>query len=218
MRRCRSLSDLPKEAEVVVEFWDDHSYMPFDKYSACLVAEARKYDHASVAVYVGQEAYDVVLSCRPVQTNRRTLVTRPMHINSNLMDSDDDDDDDGGAMAAIPDDDEMPPEFKCPITSMPMVKPVVASDGHTYEKRAIRRWLMHKNKSPVTMTPITRNLIPNHNLKKLMDDWVFDDKVDDEAAVAGTSGAACSNRSISEKRTVCSNRSIPKKPKRLRAA
>ena len=38
----------------------------------------------------------------------------------------------------------------CPITKMPMVAPVVAADGHTYEKKAIVRWLESSDVSPLT--------------------------------------------------------------------
>ncbi|KAL9183065.1 LOW QUALITY PROTEIN: hypothetical protein ACHAXT_004852 [Thalassiosira profunda] len=38
----------------------------------------------------------------------------------------------------------------CPITGMPMIEPVVAADGHTYERHAIARWLHTSDKSPLT--------------------------------------------------------------------
>jgi hypothetical protein len=38
----------------------------------------------------------------------------------------------------------------CPITGVPMTDPVVASDGHTYERNAIWRWMQTSNKSPLT--------------------------------------------------------------------
>jgi len=38
----------------------------------------------------------------------------------------------------------------CPITGVPMVDPVVAADGHTYERKAIQRWMQTSNKSPLT--------------------------------------------------------------------
>lgn len=46
-----------------------------------------------------------------------------------------------------------PNEYYCPITQELMVDPVIASDGHTYEKTAIKRWLEQggdKPKSPMT--------------------------------------------------------------------
>lgn len=37
----------------------------------------------------------------------------------------------------------------CPITQDVMIEPVTGSDGHTYEKNAIERWLREKNTSPL---------------------------------------------------------------------
>lgn len=48
-----------------------------------------------------------------------------------------------------------------------MRDPVIASDGHTYEREAITRWLRSNRRSPktgATMTD-TATLIPNHTLK-----------------------------------------------------
>ena len=38
----------------------------------------------------------------------------------------------------------------CPITGMPMNDPVVAADGHTYERTAIERWIQDHDTSPLT--------------------------------------------------------------------
>ncbi|KAH8093380.1 ubiquitin-protein transferase [Aureococcus anophagefferens] len=48
-----------------------------------------------------------------------------------LLVDDGGDDDEGGA----------PPSLLCPITQEVMVEPVIASDGFTYERSAIERWL-----------------------------------------------------------------------------
>jgi len=56
----------------------------------------------------------------------------------------------------------MPP---CPITGEPMQDPVVAADGHTYERYAIERWFETSNKSPLTGAVLTHtNLVPNYML------------------------------------------------------
>ena len=39
--------------------------------------------------------------------------------------------------------------LECPITHEIMNDPVIAADGHTYERRAIERWLSQKNYSPI---------------------------------------------------------------------
>jgi U-box domain/C2 domain len=56
----------------------------------------------------------------------------------------------------------MPP---CPITGFPMVEPVVAADGHTYERSAIARWLKTSDKSPMTgQVLVHKELVPNYGL------------------------------------------------------
>jgi hypothetical protein len=61
-------------------------------------------------------------------------------------------------------------EFICPITYQLLRDPVVASDGNTYEKSAIERWLKTTHTSPRTGDPMDATLIPNLNLKKLIQD------------------------------------------------
>lgn len=56
--------------------------------------------------------------------------------------------------------------FLCPITRQPMKEPVIAMDGHSYEKSAIERWFQKSDKSPVTNATISKMLIPNLNLKR----------------------------------------------------
>lgn len=56
----------------------------------------------------------------------------------------------------------MPP---CPITGEPMRDPVVAADGHTYERTAIARWISTSNKSPLTGAILAhKDLVPNYML------------------------------------------------------
>ena len=61
-------------------------------------------------------------------------------------------------------------EVLCPITSGPVVDPVVASDGHTYSRLAIEEWFRicldrpigHKFiTSPLTNLPMSDTLTPN---------------------------------------------------------
>ena len=47
-----------------------------------------------------------------------------------------------------------------------MKEPVVAADGHTYERSAIETWLAENATSPITREPISSNmLIPNFSIK-----------------------------------------------------
>jgi len=43
---------------------------------------------------------------------------------------------------------------RCPITQQLLVDPVVAEDGHLYERAAIEQWLVAKERSPVTNKPM----------------------------------------------------------------
>ena len=53
----------------------------------------------------------------------------------------------------------------CPITGEPMRDPVVAADGHTYERSAIARWLLQSDKSPLTGSVLShKDLVPNYML------------------------------------------------------
>jgi len=66
-----------------------------------------------------------------------------------------------------------PDDFRCPITTVVMRDPVVAADGHTYEREAIATWLAKHHTSPLTREVIsfTAALIPNRNLVSLMGSW-----------------------------------------------
>merc|ERR1711933_27788 len=56
----------------------------------------------------------------------------------------------------------MPP---CPITGFPMVDPVVAADGHTYERNAISKWLQTSDRSPMTGSVLShKELVVNYGL------------------------------------------------------
>lgn len=53
----------------------------------------------------------------------------------------------------------------CPISQEPMQDPVVAADGHTYERAAIARWLTSSDKSPLTGEILAhKELVPNYML------------------------------------------------------
>eukprot|EP00300_Choanocystis_sp_HF-7_P027512 c32644_g1_i1.p1 GENE.c32644_g1_i1~~c32644_g1_i1.p1 ORF type:complete len:273 (-),score=47.72 c32644_g1_i1:89-871(-) len=61
----------------------------------------------------------------------------------------------------------IPDEFVCPITNDLCMDPVVAVDGHTYERSAIEEWLKTHNTSPKTneKLPNTQILIPNRAIR-----------------------------------------------------
>ena len=77
-----------------------------------------------------------------------------------------------------------PRGLMCPISLTIMEDPVIAADGHTYERNSIETWInTHKNNrpphgyqapilSPTTNLPLLHeNLIPNHALKMVIQDF-----------------------------------------------
>jgi hypothetical protein len=54
---------------------------------------------------------------------------------------------------------------ECPITYTRMTDPVVAEDGHTYERAAIERWLRIRTVSPLTNLAMGARLVPNIALR-----------------------------------------------------
>ena len=64
-------------------------------------------------------------------------------------------------------------EWLCPISKSVMTDPVVAADGHTYEKNCIERWLRRRMTSPMTNEPLPDSeLRPNHAMRSQIHSWV----------------------------------------------
>ena len=61
----------------------------------------------------------------------------------------------------------LPRSIYCPITCMPMVDPVVAADGHSYERAAILKWFERgTTRSPVTGATLSHTrVLSNHTLR-----------------------------------------------------
>lgn len=110
--------------------------------------------------------------------------------------------DEGGAAQ----DDEILRPFKCPITLEIMKDPVIACDGHTYERRAIEAWFQRcRNKrrtnpgtneevdapllSPMTNKALDNDtLIANHTLRGAID--AFHAKIVEQDSLSGGSKTA----------------------------
>ena len=175
-RACNA--DVP----TTVEYRDDEAWEPFDSYAQCLIATAMAIGREKVAIHMGSASYDITLTPgNYMQTNRNTGRSRPLRISGSLStimgESDDEEvkeEEDEEEDEEVKDDPNMPNEYRCPITQMPMRKPVILCDGHTYECRAIQKWLMKgKSTSPVTGKKLENDtLIINHALKKLIRDWI----------------------------------------------
>jgi hypothetical protein len=59
--------------------------------------------------------------------------------------------------------------FICSITHEIMTDPVITSDGHTYERSAIEKWLNYNNQSPMTREIITKDsIVPNIALRDII--------------------------------------------------
>merc|ERR1711871_580048 len=113
---------------------------------------------------------------------------------------------------------DIPSEYLCPITAALMQDPVIAADGHSYERSAIERWFSEASnymriggrgtarscRSPMTNLPLdNNNLVTNRALKILIRD--FCSKKD--KAKKGANGASAD-------KTAVSKRSTEKKPQK----
>lgn len=60
----------------------------------------------------------------------------------------------------------------CPITLALFQDPVVAQDGHTYERKAIEKWIERAGTSPITNQTLSlEHLYPNFAIKKAVDQF-----------------------------------------------
>ena len=59
--------------------------------------------------------------------------------------------------------------FCCPLTLDVMANPVIAADGHTYERSAIEEWFKNNDTSPITnLLVASKVLTPNFALKSML--------------------------------------------------
>ena len=65
------------------------------------------------------------------------------------------------------------PSFRCPIDHCVMRDPVILSDGHSYDRPNIVRWLATNLTSPMTgRILVDRKLSPNLNLRNAISEWL----------------------------------------------
>lgn len=65
-----------------------------------------------------------------------------------------------------------PQSYVCPIMCEMMEDPVIASDGHSYERAAIQQWLETHDTSPLTNLPLEHKfVIANHNLRAAIEEF-----------------------------------------------
>ena len=72
----------------------------------------------------------------------------------------------------------------CSITHELIVEPVMAEDGHHYEKKPMTRWLATNSRSPKTNLPMGKSLVDSVVAKQTIADLIRMDGVVDEAAAA----------------------------------
>lgn len=67
----------------------------------------------------------------------------------------------------------VPHVYLCPITCELMHDPVMCSDGFSYDRIGIERWLVGSKISPMTGLKLDNtSVVPNHALKAVIDEWV----------------------------------------------
>lgn len=62
--------------------------------------------------------------------------------------------------------------FKCPLTDLVYLNPVVADDGYIYEEMAISYWLVKEGSSPITNESISDTLIPIKQYKNIVEEFL----------------------------------------------
>eukprot|EP00299_Pterocystis_sp_00344_P010723 c4874_g1_i1.p1 GENE.c4874_g1_i1~~c4874_g1_i1.p1 ORF type:complete len:314 (+),score=70.64 c4874_g1_i1:19-960(+) len=67
----------------------------------------------------------------------------------------------------------IPNSMLCPIGLSVMRDPVVAADGHSYERENIEKWFSNHSSSPKTMLPLAhKSLLPNQSLKEAIEKFL----------------------------------------------
>jgi len=109
---------------------------------------------------------------------------------------------------------EMPHEYICPITQEIMHDPVVAADGHSYERSAITQWLNDGHR--LSLSPMTgkrlqhKELTPNHALRKLTQDFLItrNKALDDSHSQNPLLMAACEGNLATVKTILLANKHL----------
>ncbi len=62
-------------------------------------------------------------------------------------------------------------DFKCSISRDYLIDPVLASDGHVYERKYIKKWLSEHETSPITRQTIDKKLIKCHKFNEILNNF-----------------------------------------------
>lgn len=68
----------------------------------------------------------------------------------------------------------------CPISGQIFFDPVIASDGHTYEKYCIEKWFENNSTSPITNLVIKKNMVSNYITKNIIQKLIDNNMVKKE--------------------------------------
>ena len=142
-----------KAVQIVSKITNTHPTWFSFNYSECTLAQLNRMSTIATA-----------LGCSAVCEIKRNIAerVREEHVTKRLLSH--------GVQLNVPDD------FKCPITQEIMKDPVVASDGHSYERSAIFSLMsLHgQHKSPLTREVLTNTFFSNHNLRKRIREYAND--------------------------------------------
>lgn len=184
-----------------VEYWDDQAWVMFDKYAATCVNDCLAIGRRRVTVYIGDQGYTLLVDpANYLQINKSTHRARPLRVTGAMLLRLDED---KPPSYTIADDESIPNEYRCPITTMAMLSPVCAADGHSYERGALETWLQKKHTSPVTGKALQHTgIVPNFTLRKAIYQFAFDngllyeeaDEADDAASVEAADTAGPSKK------------------------
>ena len=158
------------------QFWDDSFWKFYDIENTNLILDAKKYGHSRITIVIDSDVaykrYRVVLAevLPPWQENLVTGCLRPVSISKIAVPEATD-------LIAPPEsyhkiannvDKKIADELTCPISYEIMHDPVVAEDGHTYEREHIVKVLETTGKSPFTQQTMGRILVPNRPLRNMI--------------------------------------------------
>ena len=91
--------------------------------------------------------------------------------------------------------DDLRKQITCPITYLVFSDPVVAEDGHTYERDFITRHLNERGISPMTRERMSRNLYPNLLVKNIVHQYYDEVPMKVDYKITLKDGNVISNKS-----------------------
>ena len=169
------------------EYFDGFAYVELEPEHQRFLSYALACERHNVTIYVLAGGmligYDIDMKDpgRATQTNQSTGTRRPIKVIGSTESKDDDMKpvDNTHDLAAQKHGRTDVDHFKCPITQEVFVDPVIAPDGHTYERHAIKKWIKKNPISPQTRESIVPTnggpikLIQNKTLLKVIKDAVL---------------------------------------------